>query len=104
MIDCIHRLLPYFWPEISSLQCCPYLQKLCIFSSLQVVLAAPVSCKVLKVDPEGHYVRRWLPELRHLPTEYIHCPWVLWQQGLKRIEKVSKGLVDFDSISKHRGI
>lgn len=28
-----------------------------------------------KVDPEGHFVRRWLPELRHLPTEYIHCPW-----------------------------
>eukprot|EP00747_Dinoflagellata_sp_TGD_P209357 gnl/TRDRNA2_/TRDRNA2_82757_c0_seq1.p1 gnl/TRDRNA2_/TRDRNA2_82757_c0~~gnl/TRDRNA2_/TRDRNA2_82757_c0_seq1.p1 ORF type:complete len:833 (-),score=120.51 gnl/TRDRNA2_/TRDRNA2_82757_c0_seq1:183-2660(-) len=26
-------------------------------------------------DPEGHYVRRWLPELRGLPTEYIHCPW-----------------------------
>jgi len=28
-----------------------------------------------KVDPDGNYVRRWLPELRHLPTEYIHCPW-----------------------------
>lgn len=28
-----------------------------------------------KVDPDGAYVRRWLPELRHLPTEYIHCPW-----------------------------
>eukprot|EP00930_Biecheleria_cincta_P041454 TRINITY_DN28412_c0_g1_i1.p1 TRINITY_DN28412_c0_g1~~TRINITY_DN28412_c0_g1_i1.p1 ORF type:complete len:835 (-),score=131.10 TRINITY_DN28412_c0_g1_i1:397-2901(-) len=28
-----------------------------------------------KVDPAGNYVRRWLPELRHLPTEYIHCPW-----------------------------
>ena len=31
-----------------------------------------------QVDPEGHYVRRWLPELRHLPTEYIHCPWESW--------------------------
>merc|ERR1711904_741125 len=28
-----------------------------------------------KVDPEGHYVRRWLPELKGLPVEYIHCPW-----------------------------
>jgi hypothetical protein len=28
-----------------------------------------------KVDPEGHYVRMWLPELKHLPIEYIHCPW-----------------------------
>lgn len=28
-----------------------------------------------KVDPDGHFVRRWLPELAHLPVEYIHCPW-----------------------------
>jgi len=28
-----------------------------------------------KVDPEGHYVRHWLPALRDLPVEYIHCPW-----------------------------
>ena len=34
--------------------------------------------RCLQVDPEGHFVRRWLPELRHLPTEYIHCPWVSW--------------------------
>eukprot|EP00741_Cyanophora_paradoxa_P023236 tig00021579_g22443.t1 len=26
-------------------------------------------------DPEGHYVRRWCPELAGLPVEYIHCPW-----------------------------
>jgi len=28
-----------------------------------------------KVDPEGAYVRRWLPELAGLPVEYIHTPW-----------------------------
>merc|ERR1719326_1126485 len=28
-----------------------------------------------KVDPEGEYVRRWVPELRGLPKEFIHCPW-----------------------------
>merc|ERR1712113_783378 len=28
-----------------------------------------------KVDPDGHYVRRWVPELSSLPKEYIHCPW-----------------------------
>lgn len=28
-----------------------------------------------KFDPEGHYVRRWVPELSGLPSEFIHQPW-----------------------------
>ena len=28
-----------------------------------------------KCDPNGEYVRRWLPELARLPTEWIHHPW-----------------------------
>jgi len=28
-----------------------------------------------QADPKGAYVRRWVPELARLPTEYIHCPW-----------------------------
>eukprot|EP00929_Paragymnodinium_shiwhaense_P051511 TRINITY_DN25910_c0_g4_i2.p1 TRINITY_DN25910_c0_g4~~TRINITY_DN25910_c0_g4_i2.p1 ORF type:complete len:781 (+),score=122.52 TRINITY_DN25910_c0_g4_i2:72-2414(+) len=28
-----------------------------------------------KVDPQGLYVKRWLPELARLPLEYIHSPW-----------------------------
>ncbi|VAI46361.1 unnamed protein product [Triticum turgidum subsp. durum] len=28
-----------------------------------------------KFDPCGEYVRRWLPELARLPTEWIHHPW-----------------------------
>ncbi len=28
-----------------------------------------------KFDPNGEYLRRWLPELRHLPSEFLHAPW-----------------------------
>ena len=28
-----------------------------------------------KFDPEGQYVRRWIPELAPLPNQWIHKPW-----------------------------
>jgi len=30
-----------------------------------------------KFDPGGIYVRRWLPELAHVPDEYVHQPWAM---------------------------
>ena len=28
-----------------------------------------------KFDPDGAYVRRWIPELAKLSNDAIHCPW-----------------------------
>lgn len=28
-----------------------------------------------KFDPHGIYVKRWVPELAHVPVEHIHTPW-----------------------------
>ncbi len=28
-----------------------------------------------RFDPDGQYVRRWVPELGKLPPEWIHKPW-----------------------------
>ena len=26
-------------------------------------------------DPEGHFIRKWIPELNRMPQAYIHTPW-----------------------------
>jgi deoxyribodipyrimidine photo-lyase len=28
-----------------------------------------------KFDPDGAYVRRWVPELMQLPNKFVHQPW-----------------------------
>ncbi|MCC5861468.1 MAG: deoxyribodipyrimidine photo-lyase [Gammaproteobacteria bacterium] len=37
-----------------------------------------------KFDPEGSYVRRWVPELAELPAKWIHQPWAAPQTALEQ--------------------
>jgi deoxyribodipyrimidine photo-lyase len=30
-----------------------------------------------KFDPNGDYVRQWIPEISHVPNKFIHTPWLL---------------------------
>ena len=30
-----------------------------------------------KFDPEGRFIRAWLPELSRVPEEYVHAPWTM---------------------------
>ncbi|NWG46472.1 MAG: deoxyribodipyrimidine photo-lyase, partial [Alphaproteobacteria bacterium] len=42
-----------------------------------------------KFDPEGAYVRRWVPELARLPDAFIHKP---WQADIRTLKEAGVGL------------
>ena len=52
-----------------------------------------------KFDPNGDYVRKFVPELKHMPNKYIHRPWeapklVLLEAGVKLGENYPEPIVD----------
>lgn len=52
-------------------------------------------------DPEGEYVRHWLPELARVPTEWIHHPWdapftVLKSAGVELGQNYPKPIIEID--------
>ncbi|OWM79950.1 hypothetical protein CDL15_Pgr006254 [Punica granatum] len=59
-----------------------------------------------KFDPNGEYVRRWLPELARLPTEWIHHPWnapesVLQAAGIELGSNYPLPIVGIDAAKAH---
>ena len=60
-----------------------------------------------KFDPDGDYVRRWLPELAHLPGARIHRPWLADLSGsvypspiVDHAAARSRALATFQSLKK----
>lgn len=37
-----------------------------------------------RFDPEGRYIRKWIPELKELPNKWIHSPWDAPQEELEK--------------------
>jgi deoxyribodipyrimidine photo-lyase len=58
-----------------------------------------------KFDPHGDYVRRWCPELAHLPDEHIHAPFaappaILAGAGVELGRTYPRPIVDHDVARK----
>jgi deoxyribodipyrimidine photo-lyase len=61
-----------------------------------------------RFDADGEYVRRWVPELTHLPARFIHQPWeapadVLDKSGVRLGRDYPKPIVDHDE-RRHRAL
>jgi len=62
----------------------------------------------LKFDPDGHYIRKYVPEIRQLPNKYLFNPWeapsdVLKEANINLGETYPKPIVDI-KISREKAL
>jgi deoxyribodipyrimidine photo-lyase len=60
------------------------------------------TAQATRFDPQGTYVREWVPELALLPSEWIHQPWeapsgVLAAAGVRLGTSYPQRLVDHET-------
>ncbi len=58
-----------------------------------------------KFDPDGAYVRRWIPELARVPAKWIHKPWeapglVLAEAGVVLGNNYPRPIVEHEAARK----
>lgn len=77
----------------------------CLSDGHEFAMVMNLEEEVKKFDPKGAYVRRWLPVLARLPTQYIHAPWtaplqVLEDAGIELGEDYPLPVVHHDEAQK----
>jgi deoxyribodipyrimidine photo-lyase len=61
--DCANNSLSWQWSAGCGADAAPYFR---IFNPVR---------QSERFDPQGEYIRHWLPELTRLPIKYLHAPW-----------------------------